>query len=168
MLGQESRLASALESASLAGLVGDGTTGDLTGITTMSSSTTTDSYPTAEFSLTAATSQEVDSIVAAAFMGETFTARLIPAHSAALITVELREASPHEGSPASVEVSTAEKVSMEGEASTAAEVVTVVAEVTDNSVPVPNDRQEKRHESQGNYSMPSTTWCSSRKQTLQH
>src|ERR1700694_438145 len=45
-----SRLAPALELAILAGLVGDGTTGDLTGITTMSFITTTLTYPTAESS----------------------------------------------------------------------------------------------------------------------
>src|SRR3984893_18921825 len=46
----------ALESASMAGLVGDGTTGDLTGITTVSFTTTTHTSPTAEFSSTATTS----------------------------------------------------------------------------------------------------------------
>jgi hypothetical protein len=46
----------------------------------------------------------------------------IPVHSAASITEESREASPHEGSRASVEVSTA------------AEAFTVAAVVTGNSV----------------------------------
>ena len=51
----------------------------------------------------------------------------IPVHSAALIMEESREASPHEGSRASVEVSTA------AEAFTVAAVVTA-AVVTGNSV----------------------------------
>jgi hypothetical protein len=40
----------------MAGLVGDGTTGDMTGITTMSFTTTTRTSPTAEFSSIATTS----------------------------------------------------------------------------------------------------------------
>jgi hypothetical protein len=47
---QELRLGWALESASMAGSVGAGTTGDLTGTTTASFTTTTGTYPTAEFS----------------------------------------------------------------------------------------------------------------------
>src|SRR5712691_2650924 len=68
--------ATVLESASLADLAGDGTTGDLIGITTISSSTTTDSYLTAEFSRIANTSMpdEADSIATAAFTVEIFTA----------------------------------------------------------------------------------------------
>src|SRR6266853_5922001 len=46
----ELRLASALESAFLADLAGAGTIGDLTGITTMSFTTITLTYPTAESS----------------------------------------------------------------------------------------------------------------------
>src|SRR6266853_323609 len=46
----ELRLVSALESAFLADLAGVGTIGDLTGITTMSFTTTTLTYPTAESS----------------------------------------------------------------------------------------------------------------------
>src|SRR5258708_18855834 len=52
--GRESRSASALALASLAGSAGAGTTGGLTGITTTFVSTTTTSSPTAEVSLTAA------------------------------------------------------------------------------------------------------------------
>jgi hypothetical protein len=94
----------------------------------------------------------VAALVSMAQQGHSMDSRppvLIPAHLAALITVELREASPHEGSRASVEVST------EAEASTVVAVVTA-AEVTGNSVPVLNDRQEKHHENQGIYSMPLT------------
>jgi hypothetical protein len=53
---RELRLGWASESASMAGMVGDGTTGDLTGITTVSFTTTTHTSPTAEFSSTATTS----------------------------------------------------------------------------------------------------------------
>src|SRR6266446_8429477 len=51
LTARESRLASALESAILAALAGAGTIGDLTGITTMSFTTTTLMYPIAESSL---------------------------------------------------------------------------------------------------------------------
>ena len=57
------RLVLALESASLVGLAGAGTTGDMIGTTTASFSTTTPTYPTAEFSSIATTS-----IALAAFM----------------------------------------------------------------------------------------------------
>src|ERR1700722_94699 len=129
----ESRLASALELASLAGLAGDGDTGDTIGITTASCSTITAMYPTAESSLIGITS-----ITAADSMAEPdFTApalvstaqrrstdsrdrmprpALILVRSAALIMEERPEASLLVGSPASVEVST------EVEASTAAAV----------------------------------------------
>ncbi len=134
--GRESRSASALALASLAGSAGAGTTGDLTGITTTFVSTTTTSSPTAEFSLTAAADFmaadfTVAALVSMAQQGHSMDSRppvLIPAHLAALIMVGLREASPHEGSRASVEVST------EAEASTVVAVVTA-AEVTGNSVP---------------------------------
>jgi hypothetical protein len=123
----------------MAGLVGDGTTGDLTGITTMSFTTITRTYPTAEFSSIATTS-----IARADFAGEVdFTAALraagvsphrsmgsrrrmprlatTPARSAALIMEEQQEASQLAGSRASVEVST------EAEDFTAAAVVTAAA-----------------------------------------
>ncbi len=73
----------------------------------------------------------VAALVSMAQQGHSMDSRppvLIPAHLAALIMVGLREASPHEGSRASVEVST------EAEASTVVAVVTA-AEVTGNSVP---------------------------------
>src|ERR1700756_313596 len=54
--GQGSHGAWALESVSLAGLAGDGATGDTTGITTASFSTTTVTNPTAESSTIASTS----------------------------------------------------------------------------------------------------------------
>jgi hypothetical protein len=140
---RELRLASALELASLAGLAGDGITGDLTGTTTMLFSITTPTSLTAEFSLIATTS-----IAPADFMEPTdFTAegqedspaasmdlphpmpRLVrtPAHSAALIMEESQEASPLAGSRALVEAS------MGVEAST--EVAAVTGEAgTGNSI----------------------------------
>src|ERR1700680_3175826 len=66
-----SRLASALESASLAGMVGDGTTGDLTGVTTISFTTTTPTYCTAESSSITTTSIALaDFMEQADFMAE--------------------------------------------------------------------------------------------------
>src|ERR1700723_2542486 len=53
---RELSLASGSESASLAGLAGDGDTGDTIGITTGSFSTTAPTVPRAEFSPTATTS----------------------------------------------------------------------------------------------------------------
>jgi hypothetical protein len=144
--GRASHLASASESVSLAGLAGDGTTGDLTGIITMSSSITMGSYPTAESLLITTTLITVVDFMAKAdftaaaqvFMakrGHSMDSRpvLIPAHSAALITEESRGAFPPEGNPASVEVST------EAEASMVAEVVTAEV-VTGNSVPITKDK----------------------------
>jgi hypothetical protein len=138
----------ALESASMADLAGDGITGDLTGTTTMSFTTTTHTYLTAEFSSIATTS-----ITPADFMAGDFTVARrpadevsarrsmdsrhhtpsrarIPAHLAALITEEQQEASPLAGNRASVEVS------MEVEVSTEAEAVTEEVVVTGNSVPL--------------------------------
>src|SRR5437588_9572491 len=142
---RESRLALALESVSLAGSVGVGTTGDLIGITTESFTTTPPTYPTAESSSTVTTS-----ITPAGFMAEPdFTAAalvstalrhhsmdslhrmpspgLTLARSAASIMEEPPEAFPHEGSRASGEDSTA------AEDSTGAAVVTVA--VTGDLVP---------------------------------
>src|ERR1700686_1431004 len=135
---RELRLGWALEWASTAGLAGDGTTGDLTGITTMSFTTTTRTYPTAEFSSIATTS-----IARADFAGEVdFTAALraaevsphrsmgsrrhmprlaiTPARSADLIMEERQEASQLGGSRALVEVSTEVEASTEAEAMAAA------------------------------------------------
>src|SRR5579864_2052809 len=68
--GQVSHGASALESVSLAVLAGDGDTGDTIG-TTGSCSTTTATYPTAEFSPIASTLiTPVDSMETADFMAE--------------------------------------------------------------------------------------------------
>src|SRR6266404_136293 len=116
-----SRLALALESASLAGSAGDGTTGDTTGITTVSCSTTTTTYPTAESSRTATTSitpvdlTEADCTVAgpkedspaASMLLQHHTAKLvrIPVLSVVLIMEESRGDSPLAGSPALVEAS---------------------------------------------------------------
>src|SRR5258708_37335119 len=125
--GQAWHGVSALESASLAGSVGVGTTGDLIGITTISFWITTAMYPTAECSSIAITSMlpEVDSVVAAASMGEISMARprstdsphrmprlvLAPALSVALIMAARREVSQLVGSRASAEaVFTAEVV----------------------------------------------------------
>src|SRR5712664_708725 len=66
---RELRSASALESDTLAGLDGDGTTGDLIGITT--------TFPTAEFSLI-----ETTLITAADFTAGAFTAACLPAGEA--------------------------------------------------------------------------------------
>src|SRR5690349_20166139 len=137
------RLASALALASLAGLAGVGTTGDLIGITTVYFSITTATYPTAESSSIVTTL--IARARAAGFMAEPASAAgalrgvgvlvepqsrsirlrhmpsLVPilARSAALIMEEPPEAFPHAGSRASVEVSTA------AEAFTVAAVVTV-------------------------------------------
>src|SRR5437588_532220 len=116
---------------SLAGLDGAGTTGDQIGITMMFVSTITITSRTVEFSPIATTS-----ITPAAFTGAAQPAREasprrsmdsrrntasrvhIPAHSAALIMEESREASPLAGSRALAEASMGAAVSM------AAEVVT--------------------------------------------
>jgi hypothetical protein len=137
----------------MAGLVGDGTTGDLTGITTVSFTTTTRTSLTVESSSTETTSiAPADLGVEADFAGGVdFTAALraagvlprrstdsrrrmpslatTPARSADLIMEERQEASPLAGNRASVEVST------EAEDFTAAAVVTV-AVVTGKSVPM--------------------------------
>src|ERR1700682_4139214 len=69
---RESRLGWALESAILAGSVGDGTTGDLTGITTMSFITTTLTSPTAGSSLiTTPSIARMETITAADFRVDT-------------------------------------------------------------------------------------------------
>ncbi len=148
MRAPELSLASGLESDILAGLGGDGTTGDLIGIITTFVSTTTTTSPTAEFSLIETTSitpadfMAVDFTVAALPAGEVSARRNmdsrrhmpsrvhIPVHSAALIMEELPEAFPHAGSRASAEAS------MEVEGSTEAEAVTVEVAVTGNSVPL--------------------------------
>ena len=115
--GRELRLASALALATSAVLAGVGTTGDMTGITTASPSTTTATFPTAESSSIVTTS-----IAAADFMAEapedlpvesTGSHHIpdlvrIPAHSAALIMEESREAFLPEDNPASAEDSTEE------------------------------------------------------------
>src|SRR3977135_4083572 len=124
LLVRELRLGWALESASMAGLVGDGTTGDLTGITTVSFTTTTPISPTAEFSSTATTSitredfaGAVDFTAALPAVGALPHRRMeLPRHtrslattrarSADLIMGEQQEASPLAGNRASVEVST--------------------------------------------------------------
>src|ERR1700733_7520180 len=152
---RESRLASALESASLAGLAGAGDTGATTGVGMEFSSTTTATFPTAEFSSIATISippadfmeagdftEAVAFIVPVVFMAETpeasaaadmdlprHIASLVStqAHSAASITEESRGAFPLAGSPALAEASTEAADSME-EAVTAA--------VIDNPVPI--------------------------------
>src|SRR5690349_19961820 len=138
------RLASALASASLAGLAGAGTTGDLIGITTVYFSSTTATYPTAESSSIVTTL--IARVRAAGFMAEPASAagalrgvgvlvepqsrsirlrhrmtspRPILARSAALIMEEPPAAFPHAGSRASVEAS------IEAGAFTVAALVTV-------------------------------------------
>src|SRR5579864_1466951 len=106
--GQVSHGASALESVSLAVLAGDGDTGDTIG-TTGSCSTTTATYPTAEFSpITSTSITPVDSMEAADFMVEEredlkvasmdsypmLKPALIREHSADLTTGQTQEASP--------------------------------------------------------------------------
>src|SRR5712692_4439894 len=136
------RLVSALESDTLAGLGGDGTTGDLIGITTTFVSIITTTSPTAEFSPI-----ETASITAADFTAGAFTAACLPAgeasarptmdshrhtpsqvripvHSAALIMEELPEAFPLAVSRASAEASTEAAVSTEVEVVTVEEAVT--------------------------------------------
>jgi hypothetical protein len=112
----ELRLASALESASLADLAGDGNTGDTIGITMGSSSTTAPISLTAECSSVATTSiAPAGSRVVASPGTEVSPHRATasrpaptPAHSAASIMEESQEAFLFEGSRASVEVSEAE------------------------------------------------------------
>ena len=111
--GQGSDGALVLELASLAALDGGGDTGGTTGITE-SCSITTATYPTVEFSSIASTSIAlVVCMEATDFMVEepedsrpTLSLVCIPAHLAALITEEPREAFPPAGSQVSVEVST--------------------------------------------------------------
>jgi hypothetical protein len=131
-----------LESASLEDMAGDGTTGDLIGITTMSVSTTTTTSPTAEFSPIATISITAADFMVAALQADEVSARRsmasrhhtpsqvhIPAHSAALIMEELPEAFPHAGSRASVEATEVE-ASMEVAVSMEAEAVTEGVAVT--------------------------------------
>ena len=104
------RLVSALESDTLAGLGGDGTTGDLIGITTTFVSIITTTSPTAEFSPIETASITAADFTAALLVGEVSARRSmdsqrhtpsqvrIPVHSAALIMEELPEAFPHAGS----------------------------------------------------------------------
>ena len=156
---QVSLLALASNRLSLADLGGDGTTGDLTGITTTSFTTTTPTFREAESSSIATTSiagMQV-SIMPAGFVAETdfmagaragvevlvgLRSRMdlwrhmlslapIPAHSAALITEELREDFRLAADRASVEGST--------EAEAFMEVEVTEAEVTDESVPLLQD-----------------------------
>jgi hypothetical protein len=115
---RELSLASGLESASLAGLAGDGDTGDTIGITTGSFSTTAPTVPTAEFSPTATTSIAlVDSIAAALPAAEASVRRIVdseaptPVRSAVSIMEAWQEASPPEGSRALAEASTEVEVS---------------------------------------------------------
>jgi hypothetical protein len=114
---RELPLASALESASSAGLAGAGDIGDMTGIVTASCSITTDTSRTAEFSPIAASIAPVDFTEAADFMAEeqegsradsTDSQVPIPGHLAVSIMAVYREAFPPAGSRASAEVSTAE------------------------------------------------------------
>ena len=139
-----SHLVSALESASLAALAGVGTTGDMIGIATVSSTTTTPISPTAESLLIttpsitpAGTSITVEDFKAGVRLEvrrsmdqhrSTDSQRrnmdpwrrmsslvVIPARSGALITGVSLEDSRLAGSRASVEVSTEEAVSMVAE-----------------------------------------------------
>jgi hypothetical protein len=153
LASRELRLASALESVSLADLAGAGDTGDTTGVAMEFSSTTTATFPTAEFLpiaaedfMEAADSTEAeDSTEAAVFMAEMpeasaaanmdlrrHMASLAPiqAHSAALIMEVLREDFLLVGSLASA-VASMEEV----EVSTEAEAV-MEAAVIDNPVPI--------------------------------
>jgi hypothetical protein len=114
---RESRLASALESASLADLAGAGDTGDTTGVVMESSSTTTATFPTAEFSSIATTSIAPEDFMEAE-RGDSPVANMdshrmrnrapIPVHSAASIMEESRGAFLPAGSPALAEASTEE------------------------------------------------------------
>src|SRR6267143_150431 len=118
LLVLESRLGWALESDSMAGLAGDGTTGDQTGITTMSFTTTTRTSLTAEFSSTVTTS------IAREDFAEEVDFEAVVDFTAAL---RAAGASPLVGNRAPVEVST------EAEDFMVAAVV-MVAEVTGKSV----------------------------------
>src|ERR1700756_1699535 len=121
----ESRLAWALELASLAGLAGDGDTGASVGMAVVEScSTMAPGYLTAECSPIAASITAdfmvADSMVADFMVGAGFMApRDFPAEGApiwrlsgASIMEETRPAFPHAGNPASVAVSTGVEVSM--------------------------------------------------------
>src|SRR5580692_2735472 len=162
LAARESRLASALESASLAGLAGGGDTGDTTGVVMEFSSTTTATFPTAEFSSIATTSiapedfmeagdftEAVGFMAPVVFMAETPEASgaasmdsrrhmvsLVPtqAHSADLIMEELREDFLLGGSLASAVASMEE-----AEVSTEAEAV-MEAAVTASSIQPPQTR----------------------------
>jgi len=81
------RLGSALGSASLAALAGGGDTGDMTGTTMGSFSTTGPTSPTAEFSSIATASIAPVDFTAALPVGEASVAPT-PVHSAALIMAE--------------------------------------------------------------------------------
>src|SRR5579863_6082057 len=144
-------LASALESASLVGLAGAGTTGATIGITTASFTTTTPTYLTAGFSSIATTSiAPVDFMVAGFPVAEASRHRgtalrrhmprpaLIPERSAVSIMEEWREDSRLEDSRALAEASMAVEVS-EAEASTAEAAVTAEA-VEGNSVQLPQTK----------------------------
>ena len=156
LAARESRLASVLESASLADLAGDGDTGATTGVVMEFSSTTTAMFPAAEFSSIATTSiarvdftEAVGFMAPVVFMAETpealaaanmdlprHMASLVPtqARSAGLITEELREDFLHVGSPASA-VASMEEV----EASTEPEAV-MEAAVVGSSIELPQTR----------------------------
>jgi len=159
LAARELRLASDLGSVSLADLAGAGDTGDTTGVVMEFSSTTTVTFPTAEFSPIATTSiapedfmeagdftEAVGFIAPEVFMAETpeasaaantdlrrHMASLVPtqAHSAALIMEELREDFLLGGSLASA-VAPMEEV----EVSTEAEAV-MEAAVIDSSIQLP-------------------------------
>ena len=162
LAARESRLASALESASLADLAGGGDTGDTTGVVMEFSSTTTATFPTAEFSPIATASIAPEDFMEAGdfteavgftapvvFMAETpeasaaanmdlrrHMASLVPAqaHSADLIMEELREDFLLVGSLASA-VASMEEVGV----STEAEAV-MEAAVIGSSIQLPQTR----------------------------
>src|SRR6266446_2803868 len=131
-------LASALESASSAGLAGAGDTGDTTGVVMEFSSTTAATFRTAESSSIATTSiAPADFMEPTDFMaGEREDSRVasmdlrrrtaslvrIPGHSVVLIMEESREASHLVGSRALAEASTEVEVSTEAEGATEAAV----------------------------------------------
>src|SRR5580700_264951 len=115
LAARESHLAWALELASLADLAGAGDTGDTTGVVMEFSSTTTATFPTAEFSSIATTSiapgdfmeaDRGDSRVANMDSHRMRNRARIPVHSAVLIMAESRGAFLPAGSPALAEAST--------------------------------------------------------------
>ena len=132
---RELRLASALESASLEDMAGVGTTGDMTGITMASFTTTTRTSPTAGYSsiairsiapadFTVAPPQEDSGTPSMGSRHRTRRLEPIPAPSAVLITEEWREVFPLAGGRALAEALVV--------VSTEVEVFTAV--VTANSV----------------------------------